>query len=75
MVMKKMRKKALQFTATGITMGVGASLLSDSSIGSANAKAGIGKMSGFLPVTGTVMGAGMALESLNSLKTKKRKRR
>lgn len=72
--MKKTKKKALSLVQTGVLLGVGANVTKRVG-GSAQGIAAFGK---FLPVAGTVAGAGMALDVLRpmvkSRKTRKRKK-
>ena len=86
MARKRRRKNKYARTATGmaqagIGMGVGASVLGSSSFtGSAATVAGkgaegIGNMAGFMPVIGTVAGAGSAIGMLDKMYPKRRARR
>ncbi len=72
----KVGKVVLPFVAAGVGLGVGA--LAVSKIGgstAANVGQGLSTASGFIPIAGTVVGAGMTVKALGLLHDKKRKRR
>ena len=68
---KGMVSDALALTTTGITLGVGANIISK--VGGSTA--GIASLSSFMPMIGTVKGAGYAIDALGELRIKKRRRR
>jgi len=72
--MRKMRKTALGFMGAGLAMGVGTNILSDKDIGSPNASKAVGNLSATMPMLGTLYGAKMTLDALNSLSPKKRRK-
>lgn len=72
--MKKLRKKAISFTQAGVTMGVGGSILGRVGGGIATSgQAGLSRMSGFMPVTGRILGAGTVLGELGKIGKRKKK--
>lgn len=71
MVYKKYKKRAITLIGTGIIAGVGARAVTQAG-GNAG---GINAFSGMMPTVGTAMGAGMALDSLQSLGYKKKRRK
>jgi len=77
---KKRVKQILDFTKAGVTMGVGSQVLQGiGTTPATRASEGIGQMSRFAPVMGTVVGARWVMDELGNLhktvKRKKRKRR
>ena len=74
MIMKKMKKQALGMVTTGATLGFGSAVLSKVPH-TANAQTAVGNMSGFMPIAGTISGAGAAISMTGGLsKMVKRKR-
>lgn len=71
--MKRARKNVKDFVGTGLALGAGSLALGALS-GTENASIGIANVSKFMPVAGSVVGAGMVLGAMNEIMPKKRKR-
>jgi len=67
---KKHIKNIMGLTVSGILLGVGAQAVGKAG-GDTSAFTGI---SGFMPIVGTTMGAGMAFDELKSLNPKKKRK-
>lgn len=69
-----MVKPALAMTGASVVLGVGSQV----AVGSGGSAAGIGAMSGFLPIAGSAMGAGVVVGQLRKLeeagKTRRKRR-
>lgn len=61
---KKHGKKTMQLAATGIGLGVASSAMSGIS---PQGQAAIGKVSGTMPKVGSMIGAGMVMDSIGEL--------
>ncbi|MBU1067103.1 hypothetical protein KKE60_04920 [Patescibacteria group bacterium] len=68
--MKKSKKRIKQLMGAGVMMGAGQ--VAVSSVGGGNVFSG---MSGMMPGVGSVVGAGMLVESTKLLKPKKKRRK
>lgn len=64
--MRKYRKDAMDMTKSGIAIGIGSSVLG--SVGSTEGQKALGNVAGFLPMMGTLSGAGMTLRQLKKIK-------
>jgi len=64
-------KKALEITKTSMILGVGSNVVA----ATGGNPAGLTAMSSMMPSVGTAMGAGMALDALRGLDSKKKKKR
>jgi len=72
--MKKGVQSALGLTATGLTLGVGATVLQPfSKAGGVDVGGGVGTFSKFMPAMGSIAGAGMAIGMLGELIPKEKK--
>jgi hypothetical protein len=74
---KKMLDTTLGFATTGVAMGVGAYVIGKADVTgvAAPAATGIGKMAAFMPITGTLTGAGMVIGELRAMQPKRRRRK
>jgi len=73
---KKYAKDSLMMVGTGITLGVGSSVLGSLGGSAANsAQSGLGKMSSAMPIMGSIYGAGMVMDSLDDLKKSAKRKR
>ena len=72
---KRMFRDIAGFTATGMTLGVGASALGAMPDAPAGASQGMANMAGFMPVTGSIMGAGYTMRELNRLGSRRKRLR
>lgn len=74
---KRMLKDAQSFIGTGVTLGVGSYAVGAADVSGAvpQAKVAVGKLATFLPVTGTITGAGWAMSELGRMQPKRRKRK
>jgi hypothetical protein len=84
MVLKKTKKRVVQFGTAVVGLGVGSSVLGSAQGTTSNATAsnilgsgqqGLQNIGGFAPVVGTAIGGAGALESLKLLGIKKTKRK
>jgi len=75
--LRKGARSALMLTGTGLTLGVGASVLQPlaTKTGMPSISGGVSAFSGFMPAMGSIAGAGMAIGMLGELVPKQRKRR
>ena len=70
--MKKYKKDSKDMVVSGVVMGVGSSVLSKVPH-TANAQTAVGNMSSFMPMMGTVSGAGAAMRMTKKMYKKKKK--
>jgi len=76
MIKKKYKKAVGGMIVGGAALGLGSQVLG--SVGgsaASSAQAGIGKVSGAMPVMGSIVGAGMVVDSLGRLKKSAKMRR
>jgi hypothetical protein len=74
--MKKGMQSALGLTTTGLTLGMGATVLQPlSKAGGVDVGGGVSAFSKFMPAMGSIAGAGMAIGMLNEMIPKEKKRR
>lgn len=73
--MRRKRRRTEDFILSGVTMGVGAHVLgqTDPTGQAAGAQTAVGKLSSFMPMTGTIVGAGWAMDELKGLHRKKKR--
>lgn len=71
--MREYHKGVFGLTATGVTLGAGASIIGAMPNAPAGASKAMSNMAGFLPVTGSIMGGGMTLGMLSDLQKKRKK--
>ena len=72
---RRMFRDISGFTATGMTLGVGASVVGAMPNAPAGASQGLANMAGFMPVTGSIMGAGYTMDELRRLRSRRKVRR
>ena len=72
-----MLKDAQSFITAGAALGVGSYVVGQADISGAvpQAKTAVGKLATFLPVTGTITGAGWTMSELGRMQPKRRKRK
>lgn len=72
-----MLKDARSFIGTGAALGVGSYIVGKADVTGAvpQAKVAVGKLATFLPVTGTITGAGWTMSELQRMHPKKRRKR
>lgn len=73
--MKQYQRGATGLTATGMALGIGATAVGAMPNAPAGAGKALGNMAGFLPVTGSIMGGGMAMGMMSDLQKKHQRRR
>jgi len=72
---RQYQRNAIGLTATGMTLGVGASALGAMPAAPAGAGQSLERMAGFMPTMGTIAGGGTAIGMLSDLQPKRRRRR
>ena len=80
---KKLRKDVLDFSkgifatsiGAGVAGGIGSSLGGQAGAAATKGSIGLGKMAGYFPAIGSMMGGATVIRTLKKVNTKKRKRR